>query len=128
MTELNLAGRTISTELPALVMGIVNVTPDSFHEKSRGGIELAERLIEEGADIIDLGAESTRPGSDYISAEEEIKRLIPVIKKIRKISDIPLSIDTRKFEVMKAAFEEGADILNDISAMEDDPHLFDIPE
>ena len=87
MTELNLAGRTISTELPALVMGIVNVTPDSFHEKSRGGIELAERLIEEGADIIDLGAESTRPGSDYISAEEEIKRLIPVIKEIRKIRE-----------------------------------------
>ena len=125
MTELKLSGRMISTKLDALVMGIVNVTPDSFHEKSRGGIELAKRLIEEGADIIDLGAESTRPGSDYISEEEEIRRLIPVIKEIRKISDIPLSIDTRKYEVMKAAFEEGADILNDISAMEDDPRLFD---
>ena len=125
MTELNLAKRKISTELPALVMGIVNATPDSFYDKSRGGIERARTLIEEKADILDLGAESTRPGSEYVPEEEEIRRLIPLIEKIRKESDIPISVDTRKYAVMKAAFEAGADILNDISALEDSPKLSD---
>lgn len=125
MIELNLASRKISTELPAFVMGIVNATPDSFFNKSRGGIELAQRLIDEGADLLDLGAESTRPGSEYVSEEEELKRLIPLIEKIRAKSNIPISIDTRKFNVMKAAYEAGADILNDISALEDEPRLCD---
>ncbi|WP_027727907.1 dihydropteroate synthase [Treponema sp. C6A8] len=125
MIELNLATKKITTDLPAFVMGIVNATPDSFFSGSRGGIERALQLIEEGADLLDLGAESTRPGSEYVSEEEEIRRLIPLIKEIRKNSDIPLSIDTRKAAVFKAAVEAGADILNDISALEDAPELAD---
>lgn len=123
MKTLALLNRTISTELSAFVMGIVNATPDSFFSGSRGGAEHARRLIEEGADILDIGGESTRPGSEYVSASEEISRIVPVIREIRKISDIPISVDTRKLEVMKAAFDEGADILNDISALEDDEAL-----
>ena len=117
MKTLNLASRKISTDFPAFVMGIVNCTPDSFFSGSRGGAERAFELIGEGADILDLGGESTRPGSDYVSAEEEIKRIVPVIEKIRRKSDIPISVDTRKKSVMQAAFNSGADILNDISAL-----------
>ena len=115
MKKILLANREISTSLPAFVMGIVNATPDSFFEKSRGGVENALRLADEGADILDIGGESSRPGSDYVSAEEEIRRVVPVIREIRKRTDLPISVDTRKFEVMKACFDEGADILNDIS-------------
>lgn len=109
------------------IMGIVNATPDSFWQESRGlghqGAELALQLVEEGADILDLGAESSRPGSQYVEAEEEIRRLIPVIEEIRRHSSVPLSIDTRKKAVMEAAWQQGASIVNDISALEDDPEL-----
>lgn len=109
------------------IMGIVNVTPDSFWQESRAlghqGAELALKLVEEGADILDLGAESSRPGSQYVEAEEEIRRLLPVIEEIRRHSSIPLSIDTRKKIVMEAAWQQGASIVNDISALEDDPEL-----
>ena len=109
------------------IMGIVNVTPDSFWQESRAlghqGAELALKLVEEGADILDLGAESSRPGSQYVAAEEEIRRLLPVIEEIRRHSSIPLSIDTRKKVVMEAAWQQGASIVNDISALEDDPEL-----
>ncbi len=123
MPELKLADRTISTENPAFVMSIVNADNDSFFSKSRGGFSLAKKHIDEGADIIDVGGESTRPGSRYIDAKEEIKRVIPVIKKIRAYSNVPISVDTRKYDVMSAAFDAGADILNDVSAMEDDNRL-----
>lgn len=123
MKKLILHDRTVETNLPAFVMGIVNATPDSFFCKSRGGAEKALQLIDEGADLLDIGGESTRPGSEYVSEEEEIRRVVPVVEEIRKYSQIPISIDTRKFPVMKAAFEAGADILNDISALEDDESL-----
>ncbi len=123
MPSLELHNRTINSKYNAFVMGIVNCNDTSFYSKSRGGAERALSLIEEGAEILDLGAESTRPGSSYISAEEEMERLIPVIREVRKVSSIPISIDTRKKKVMSACFEEGADILNDISALEDDPEL-----
>lgn len=127
MKTLCLSARTISTDLPSFVMGIVNVTPDSFWENSRGdvdeAIQLALRLIDEGADIIDIGAESTRPGSSYVSEADELNRIVPVIRAVRKKSDVPISVDTRKFEVMRAAFDEGADVLNDVSALEDDARL-----
>ncbi len=123
--EIQISGRTIKNSLPALIMGIVNVTDDSFYSESRGGFALAQKLIDEGADIIDLGAESTRPGSTYVSADEEIKRLVPVIREIRKYSSVPISVDTRKYSVMKAMREEGADILNDVSALLDEPLLAD---
>ena len=120
---LKLANKTVSTTNPAFVMGIVNANHNSFRNKSRGGSSLAFRHIKDGADIIDIGAESSRPGASYISAKDEIKALVPIIEKIRKVSDIPISIDTRKKEVMKAAFESGANILNDISALEDDKDM-----
>ena len=121
--ELQLASRKISTDMDAFVMGIVNCTPDSFYEKSRGGLELALKLIEDGADILDIGGESTRPGSLYVDESEEINRVVPVIREIRKHSDIPISVDTRKYAVMKACLDAGADILNDVSALEDDERL-----
>jgi dihydropteroate synthase len=123
MKNLILADRIIKTESPAFVMGIVNVTPDSFWKDSRGGAEHAVQLIEEGADVLDIGGESSRPGAEYVSAEEEIGRIIPVIRSIRKNSSIPISVDTRKKQVLEAAVSEGADILNDISALEDDEDI-----
>lgn len=123
MRRLELASGSIGTELPAFIMGIVNCTPDSFFSGSRGGAEKALSLIDEGADILDLGGESTRPGAEYVGAQEEIRRLVPVIREIRKKSSIPISVDTRKKSVMEAAYNEGADILNDVSALEDDAQL-----
>jgi dihydropteroate synthase len=117
---------------PVRVMGIVNVTPDSF---SDGGESLdpdratdrALRQLAEGADLIDLGAESTRPGGGNVygtgampvSAEEELRRLIPVLRRLRPQTDAPLSIDTRKAVVARAALDEGADLINDVSALGD---------
>lgn len=122
------ASRELSTDLPAFIMGILNATPDSFWEKSRtgdlsSGLELALSLEAAGADILDIGGESTRPGSSYIDASDEIARIVPLIRAIRQHSRIPISVDTRKAAVMKAALDAGADICNDISALEDDPEL-----
>ena len=108
------------------IMGIVNVTPDSFsdggqHMKSRAAIEHALRLAEDGADILDIGGESTRPGSDAVALEEELARVIPVIEGLRGKTDRLISIDTRKAEVMRQAAAAGADILNDVSALTHDP-------
>ena len=119
MKRLHLADRDITTDRPAFIMGIVNATPDSFYSASRGGIDRALQLIDEGADIRDIGGESTRPGSAYVEEEEELRRVVTVIEQMRKQSDIPLSVDTRKRSVMEAAWNAGADILNDISALED---------
>lgn len=110
-------------------MGIVNATPDSFYEKSRGGQQRAFQLIEEGADILDIGGESTRPGYTEVDAEEEIKRILPVIEAVRKEfspEQIRISVDTRKASVFKAAYEAGADILNDVSALSDDETITEL--
>ena len=118
------------TEKP-LIMGIINCTPDSFYHASRkvnlkSALDTAFKMIEEGADIIDIGGESTRPGSEYIETEEEIRRILPFLKEFRKNTDFPVSVDTRKSETASAALENGADIINDISALSDDPVLADI--
>jgi len=105
------------------VMGILNVTPDSF---SDGGhfidldkaIDHAYKMIDHGVDIIDIGGESTRPGAEIITVDEEIKRTIPLIKAIRKFSDIRLSIDTNKAKVMKQAVDSGATMINDVYALQ----------
>lgn len=107
-----------------LLMGIVNVTPDSFFEGSRAfdpseAAARALRLLGEGAHIVDFGAESTRPGSDPVDADEEIRRLIPALREFRRLSDAPVSVDTRRAAVAEAALGEGADIINDISAAAD---------
>ena len=118
--------KVLELKRPAFVMGIVNATPDSFYKSSRGGIDLALRLIDEGADILDIGGESTRPGFTEISEEEEITRIVPLIQKIRQFNGkIPISVDTRKMAVMKAAYEYGADVLNDVSALEFDSKMAD---
>jgi dihydropteroate synthase len=105
------------------IMGILNTTPDSFYEGSRNNstevaVEKAKKMIEDGVDIIDVGGESTRPGSDPVSPEEEQARVIPVIKGIRAINkEVLISIDTYRASTAQAAIEAGADIINDISAM-----------
>ncbi len=111
-----------------LVMGIINCTPDSFYEGSRKGLveealASARQMIEDGVHILDIGGESSRPGSSYVSAEEELLRVIPVIKSIREEFSIPISIDTRKKLVAQEAFNCGVDIINDISALQDDLDL-----
>lgn len=121
-----LGKKFIESPRNAFVMGIVNATPDSFFENSRGGLDLALKLIDDGADILDIGGESTRPGFTEVSEEEEISRVVPLIQQIRKINDkIPISVDTRKTAVMKAAYESGADVLNDVSALEFDSKMAD---
>jgi len=120
-------GELIRNEAP-LVMGIINCTPDSFYERSRSeavedALNTARMMIREGAHILDIGGESSRPGSAYVAAEEELKRVVPVIEAIRKESDILISVDTRKAPVARAAVKAGADIINDISALADDPEL-----
>lgn len=113
------------------IMGIVNVTPDSFSDgglflDSRIAIEHALKLAEEGADILDIGGESTRPGAEPVGIEEELQRVIPVIEGIRKKLKIPISIDTTKSHVAHAAIEAGADMINDISAGRFDPVIFQV--
>ncbi|MDP2102887.1 MAG: dihydropteroate synthase [Methylotenera sp.] len=106
------------------VMGIVNVTPDSFSDGGRYAstalaIEHALKLIDEGADILDIGGESTRPGATAVSLGEELSRVIPVIEALSAVSTIPLSIDTYKPEVMRAAIAAGIDIVNDVRALQE---------
>jgi len=101
-------------------MGIVNITPDSFFDggnylQADSAIEYALQMVQDGAHIIDLGAESSRPGAEPVSEEEELGRLLPVIEGLRKKSNIPISVDTYKPEVARGAIETGADIINDIS-------------
>ncbi len=116
--------RSIELGLKPVVMGIVNVTPDSFFGDSRrlDPVEAAERavaMLAEGADILDFGAESTRPGSCPVEPGEEIRRLIPAIKEFRRRSSAIVSVDTRHAETARAALAEGVDIINDIGAMSD---------
>jgi len=113
--EMNLGERT-------LIMGILNVTPDSFSDGGRfdspeKAVEEGIRMAEEGADILDIGGESTRPGSDPVSPEAEMRRVIPVIRALASRTDLPLSVDTMKAAVAREALAEGAEIVNDVSAM-----------
>jgi dihydropteroate synthase len=107
----------------AIVMGILNVTPDSFSdggsfERVELALERAMQMQQEGADIIDIGGESTRPGAASVDAGEELARVIPVIRAIRQHTDLPISIDTSKPEVMRAAVGEGANLVNDVNALQ----------
>jgi len=114
------------------VMGILNITPDSFYDGGKyfsleSAIKHAETLISEDADIIDVGGESTRPNSEPISVEEELKRVIPVIKEIKKIfPNITVSVDSYKYEVVKQALELGAEIINDIYALRASPQIVEL--
>lgn len=115
--------KTLGTQLrkPFVIMGILNVTPDSFYDGGRyndrnAALSHARKMIELGADVLDIGGESTRPGSEAVSVEEELARIIPVVEKIRDESNIPISIDTTKAPVAQQALDAGADWVNDISA------------
>lgn len=105
-------------------MGVLNVTPDSFSDGGRTvdaatAVDSALRMAEEGAAFIDIGGESTRPGASPVSVDEELRRVLPVIERLRSRIDVPISIDTRRAAVMRAALEAGAEMVNDISALEE---------
>src|SRR5436853_1738016 len=108
-----IARRSLAYGERTLVMGVLNVTPDSFSDGGQffsqdRALAHAEQMIAEGADIIDIGGESARPGSEFVSEEEELRRVIPVIERLAASASIPLSIDTTKFSVARAALQAGA--------------------
>jgi dihydropteroate synthase len=121
-------GVTLSLESP-LVMGIINITPDSFYDggkyiSSHAAIERSEQLIAQGADMLDLGAASTRPGAEDVTPEEELKRLLPVLEYlVKNHPNIPVSIDTFHASVAKVVLEKGSSLINDISGGAD-PEMY----
>jgi len=123
-----LGGREYPLHERTLVMGVVNVTPDSFSDggkyyQKESALSHALRLVEEGADILDIGGESTRPGSDFISLDEELRRVMPVVEELAEKAGVPISIDTTKAEVARRALDAGCSMVNDISAMRLDPGM-----
>lgn len=120
--------RTLAFDRP-IIVGVLNVTPDSFSDGGRfnqrdAAITHARQMIAEGADIIDIGGESTRPGAARIPAAEQLTRILPVIEALREIDEIILSVDTTRLAVAEAAVEAGADLINDVSGGSDDPAMF----
>jgi dihydropteroate synthase len=115
----------------ALVMGVVNVTPDSFYPDSRApeteeAVQRARRFAEQGAELLDVGGESTRPGADPVPEKDEIERVVPAVEAIADAVDVPISVDTRRAEVARQALQAGAAIVNDVSAGRDDERMFDV--
>lgn len=126
-SETRCGGTTFRWGERTYVMGIVNVSPDSFSgdglSSVEAAVEQAKRFVADGADIIDVGGESTRPGSTPISVEEELRRVIPVVKRLAKELSVPLSVDTYKFEVAQRALDAGARMINDIWGLKAEPKL-----
>ncbi len=125
---LTLKHQTLDFSKQTLIMGILNATPDSFsdggkHNRMSDAVRQAQKMVEAGASIIDIGGESTRPGFAPVPLDEELERVIPVIRAIREISDVPISIDTYKAETARLALEAGADIINDIWGAKADPAM-----
>jgi dihydropteroate synthase len=125
--QLDCAGRILTLDRPRVV-GIINVTPDSFadggeHATTESAIAHALKLAAEGADALDVGGESTRPGADEVGIEEELRRVIPVIERLARETTLPISIDTSKPEVMRAAVAAGAGMINDVHALRRDGAL-----
>ncbi|MBV8640640.1 MAG: dihydropteroate synthase [Verrucomicrobia bacterium] len=124
--------RSIDLSRSGVIMGVLNVTPDSFSDggqfmEEELAVQHAERMVSEGAAILDVGGESSRPGSDPVPLAEELRRVIPVIKRIRsRFPDLLLSIDTYKAETARQAIAAGADIVNDISALRADPAMIEV--
>ncbi|MCD6551392.1 dihydropteroate synthase [Thermotoga sp.] len=114
-----------------MIMGIINVTPDSFYAGSRKqgvleAVETAKKMVEEGVDIIDVGGMSTRPGSEPVDEEEEMNRVISVIRAIRSVTDVPISVDTYRWRIALRAIDSGADIINDISGFQFEPEIVEV--
>ena len=123
-----IGGKEFDTENQTYIMGILNVTPDSFSDGGKynridAALAHARQMAEEGADMIDVGGESTRPGHVQISDEEEIERVVPVIEALKSELDIPVSVDTYKSRVARAALAAGADLVNDIWGLKYDPEM-----
>ena len=128
--EFQLKGQRLRLERP-LLMGIVNVTPDSFFDGGRfcdpqRAVAHALRLVEEGADLLDIGAESTRPGALPVDVQEERRRLVPVVAAVAKAVSVPISVDTSKSEVARAAIDAGAIMVNDVTALRGDSAMVDV--
>jgi dihydropteroate synthase len=122
---------TLNFSQKTLIMGILNVTPDSFYDGGRffspaAAIEQGLKLSEEGADIIDIGAESTRPGSNPVAPQEQLRRLLPVLRKLGPRVRVPISVDTTSARVAEAVLKEGATIINDISGLKFDPKMAEV--
>ncbi|HEX4543653.1 MAG TPA: dihydropteroate synthase [Candidatus Acidoferrum sp.] len=129
--RIKLPTRTLALGERTLVMGVLNVTPDSFSDGGKfldAGSAIEHALVMEraGADLLDIGGESTRPGSSATPAKEELARILPVLQGLRSMLKIPISIDTQKFEVAEAALDAGAEIINDISGLKSDPRLAEL--
>ncbi len=130
--QLNYNRKILPLGLKTAIMGVLNVTPDSFSDggeffETSKAVRRAVQMVEEGAEIIDIGGESTRPGSQRIPPEEELRRVLPVLKEVRKeLPDTWISIDTYKSQVARACLEEGADIINDISGGTYDPEILKV--
>src|SRR5258708_34055655 len=129
--RLRLASRTLVLGERTLVMGVLNVTPDSFSDggdylDSQSAIARALELERDGADLIDIGGESTRPGAEPITAQEELRRILPALEVLRGKLRIPISVDTQKAEVAEATIAAGAEILNDVAALRVDPRLAEV--
>ncbi len=121
-------GRELDLSKAPLIMGILNATPDSFYPDSRAGdreraLERALAMVDDGADILDIGGESSRPGAVYVDETVELERVIPIIESVRSRTAVPISVDTRKARVAREAIAAGADLVNDISGLRDDGEM-----
>lgn len=128
---MKIGGREFDTKRHCYIMGILNVTPDSFSDGGKyhsmdAALRHAEEMVEEGADILDVGGESTRPGHIQITEEEEIERVTPVIEALKKRFDVPVSVDTYKSKVAEAALSVGADLVNDIWGLKYDARMAEV--
>lgn len=128
---MKIGNKEFQTENHTYLMGILNVTPDSFsdggmHQDLEAALRQAERMLEEGADIIDVGGESTRPGYTQISEKEEAERILPVIEAVKKRFDVPVSVDTYKSRVAAEAVKAGADLINDIWGLKYDNKMAEV--
>jgi dihydropteroate synthase len=129
--KIDIRGEKIALRPRPWIMGILNVTPDSFSDggkffNAEGAVRRALAMVEQGAQIVDIGGESTRPGARELPVEEELRRVIPVIKRLKPRTRTLISIDTRKSQVAQAALDEGADLVNDISALSHDPKMAEV--
>lgn len=125
---MNIGNREFKIGERTYIMGILNVTPDSFSDGGKyneveAAVMQAKKLVEQGADIIDVGGESTRPGAKVVSIEDEIERVVPIIRALKKTLDVPISIDTYKSQTARAAVLAGADIINDVWGFKKDPNM-----